>query len=162
MRLNYALVSIAIGIGATVLMDLWNFFLKRAFGIPSLNYCFLGRWVRHMPEGTFRHASIAKAPAKSFECQTGWLTHYTIGPTLTIVFVAIVSESWLEQPRPLPALIFGLATVVFPMFVMQPSLGLGIASSRTPDPTKARLKSLATHLVFGIGLYVTALGVRHL
>jgi hypothetical protein len=41
---------------------------------------------------------------------------------------------------------------------MQPSLGLGIAASRTPKPTRARLKSLATHAVFGLGLYVCAMG----
>jgi hypothetical protein len=51
---------------------------------------------------------------------------------------------------------------VFPFFVLQPSLGLGIASSRTPNPTQARLKSLMTHTVFGVGLYVCALGVSYL
>ncbi len=55
---HYILGAIAIGIGATLLMDLWNLFLKRAFGIASLNYCLLGRWLRHMPGGTLRHASI--------------------------------------------------------------------------------------------------------
>ena len=39
------------GIGATLLMDFWNLFLKRAFSIASLNYCLLGRWLRHMPGG---------------------------------------------------------------------------------------------------------------
>jgi hypothetical protein len=46
--------AIAIGIGATLVMDLWNLFLKRTFGIPSLSYCLLGRWVRHMPEGSLK------------------------------------------------------------------------------------------------------------
>jgi hypothetical protein len=44
---------------------------------------------------------------------------------------------------------------------MQPSFGLGIAASRTPNPTQARLKSLVTHTVFGIGLYVCALGMGY-
>jgi Protein of unknown function (DUF2938) len=56
---------------------------------------------------------------------------------------------------------FGIGTVVFPFFVLQPSLGLGIASSRTPNPTQARLKSLATHAVFGFGLYGCALGASY-
>jgi len=43
---NYILGAIAIGIGATLVMDLWNLFLKRTFSIPS-NYCLLGRWLRH-------------------------------------------------------------------------------------------------------------------
>jgi hypothetical protein len=58
-------------------------------------------------------------------------------------------------------LLYGIGTVVFPFFIMQPSLGLGIAASRTPNPTQARLKSLLTHSVFGVGLYVCALGVSY-
>jgi hypothetical protein len=151
----------AIGIGASLVMDLWNLFLKRTFSIPSLNYCLLGRWLLHMPGGTFRHSSITNAPQKPFECAAGWIGHYTIGVVFTLVFVVLVSDDWLARPTLLSALLYGLGTVVFPFFVMQPSLGLGIASSKTLNPTQARLKSLATHTVFGIGLYVCALAVSY-
>jgi hypothetical protein len=156
------LAAIGIGIGATLVMDLWNLFLKRVFGIPSLNYCLLGRWLRHMSGGTFRHASITAAPQKSSECAAGWIAHYTIGVAFALVFVLFISRDWLARPTLLPALLYGVATVVFPFFIMQPSLGLGIASSRAPNPTQARLKSLATHTVFGIGLYASGLGVSYL
>ena len=159
---NYILRAIAIGIGATLIMDLWNLFLKRALGVPSLNYCLLGRWVSHMPAGTFRHASIAAAPPKPFECAVGWIAHYTIGITLALVLVILTSGEWLARPTLLVALLYGIGTVVFPFFVLQPSLGLGIASSRTPKPMQARLKSLVTHTVFGFGLYICALGVSYL
>jgi len=159
---HYILGAIAVGIGATVVMDLWNLFLGRVFRIPSLNYCLLGRWLRHMPGGTFRHASIAAAPQKTFECTVGWIAHYTTGVVFTLVFVFLASGDWLARPTFLPALLYGIATVVFPFFIMQPSFGLGVASSRTPNPTKARLKSLVTHTVFGVGLYVCALGVSYL
>jgi hypothetical protein len=153
--------AIAIGIGATLVMDLWNLFLKRTFNIPSLNYCLLGRWVRHIPEGTLRHASIAAAPKKSLECTVGWIAHYTMGVVFALVFVVFASGAWLARPTVLPALLYGIGTVVLPFFLLQPALGLGIASSRTPNPTQARLKSLATHTVFGVGLYVCALGVSY-
>ena len=153
--------TIAVGIGATLLMDLWNLFLKRRFGIPSLNYCLLGRWLRHMPGGTFRHANITAAPQKSSECMVGWVAHYTIGIGFALVFVLLVSREWLAQPTLLPALLYGIATVVIPFFIMQPSLGFGVASSRAPSPAQARVKSLATHTGFGIGLYVCALGVGY-
>jgi hypothetical protein len=159
---NDILGAIAIGIGATLVMDLWNLFLKRTFGIPSLNYCLLGRWVSHMPEGTLRHANIAAAPQKPLECPVGWIAHYSIGVVFALVFVVFTSGGWLARPTLLPALLYGLGTVVFPFFIMQPSLGLGIAASRTPSPTQARLKSLVTHIVFGVGLYVSALGVSYL
>ena len=153
--------AIAIGLGATGVMDLWNLFLNRMFRIPSLNYCLLGRWVRHMARGTLRHASIAAAPQQAHECAAGWIAHYSIGVVFALVFVALTSGEWLARPTVLPALLYGIGTVVFPFFVMQPSLGLGIASSRTPNPTRARLKSLATHGVFGVGLYVSALALGH-
>ena len=151
----------AIGVGATLLMDFWNLFLKRAFSIPSLNYCLLGRWVRHLTEGTVRHASINAAQPKPLECTVGWISHYTIGVAFALAFVVLVSSEWLARPTLLPALLYGVGTVVFPFFIMQPSFGLGVAASRTPRPGQARLKSLMTHTVFGIGLYVCALGLSY-
>jgi hypothetical protein len=156
---NEILGAIAIGAGATLVMDLWNLFLQRTFGIPSLNYCLLGRWLRHMPGGTLRHASIAAAHQKPLESTVGWIAHYTIGVVFALVFVVSASGDWLARPTVLPALLYGIGTVVFPFFIMQPSFGLGIAASRTPNPAQARLKSLVTHSVFGLGLYLWALGV---
>ncbi len=161
METHLILGAIAVGIGATLLVDLWNLFLKRAFGIRSLNYCLLGRWLRHMPEGTFRHVSIAGAPQKPFECAVGWIAHYTIGSVLALVFVLLEPADWLAQPTLLPALLYGIGTVVFPWFIMQPAFGLGIASSKAPDQMQARLKSLMTHTIFGCGLWVCALAVSH-
>ena len=159
---HYILDAVAIGVGATLVMDLWNLFLKRSFSIPSLNYCLLGRWLRHMPGGTFRHSSIAAAPQKPFECMTGWIAHYTIGVMFTLVFVVLASGDWLARPTVLPALLYGIGTVVFPFFIMQPAFGLGLAASKAPHPTQARLKSLLTHTVFGIGLYVCARAASYL
>jgi hypothetical protein len=159
---NYILAAVVIGAGATLLMDLWNLFLKRRFDIPSLSYCVLGRWLRHMPEGSLRHANINAAPPKPFECTVGWVAHYSIGVVFALAFIVLTSGEWLARPTLLPALLYGIVTVVFPFFIMQPSFGLGIAASRTPKPLQARLKSLATHTVFGLGLYVCALGVSYL
>lgn len=160
-ELKNILGAIAIGIGASLFMDVWNLFLKRILSIPSLNYCLLGRWLLHMPGGTFQHARIAAAPQKPFECAVGWIAHYTIGVVFALVLVALASGDWLESPTLLPALLFGIGTVVFPLFILQPSFGLGIASSRTLNPTQAMLKSLLTHTIFGVGLYVCALGVSY-
>ena len=154
--------AIAIGVGATLVMDLWNLFLKRAFGIVSLNYCLLGRWLSHIPEGTVRHSNITLAPPKPLECTVGWMAHYSIGVVFALVFVALLTGDWLARPTPLPALLYGVGTVVFPFFILQPSLGLGLAASRAPKPSQARLKSLMTHAVFGGGLYLCALAVGYL
>lgn len=156
------LSAMVIGVGASLLMDLWNLLLKLTFGIPSLNYCLLGRWLRHMPSGTLRHASISAARPMRLECLFGWVAHYTIGAGLGVGFLFVVSGALLAQPAFWPALLWGIGTVVFPMFVMQPALGLGIAASKTAHPTQARAKSLATHAVFGVGLYCCATALNWL
>ena len=69
---------------------------------------------------------------------------------------ALVGPDWLARPAFLPALLFGLGTVVFPYFVLQPALGLGLASAKAPNPVAARWKSLGTHAVFGTGLWLVA------
>jgi hypothetical protein len=156
MTMLYILEAVLMGVGATLLIDLWALVLRRAFSVRSLDYCLLGRWVLHIPRGVVKHDNIAAAAPQPHECTVGWATHYLIGTAFAIVFVLLVSEGWLARPTLLPALAFGAATVVVPFFTLQPSLGLGIASAKTPHPNRARLKSLMTHSVFGVGLYVSA------
>lgn len=157
----YVVEAVLVGLGATLLIDLWALFLRRAFSIPSLNLCLLGRWVLYIPEGKIVHESITATPPKSHECTVGWITHYLIGTAFALLFVLLASGSWLARPTLLPALAFGIATVLVPFFTMQPSFGLGVAASKTPHPNRARLKSLMTHSVFGVGLYVCAYVLSH-
>ena len=152
--------AVVVGLGATFFTDAWAALLARAFAIPAPNYCFVGRWLRHMSDGTFKHPSIAAAAPQPGECATGWLAHYTIGVLFALAFVALATPQWLQAPTLLPALAFGIVTVAFPFLLMHPSFGLGIAASKAPNPTQARLRSLMAHAVFGVGLYLAALLMR--
>lgn len=159
MKIELLIGAVAVGLGATLVMDLWAVSLKRVFNIPSSSYCLVGRWLRHMADGAFKHPSISAAAEKPAECAIGWIAHYAIGVLFALALVAWVTPQWLRSPTFMPALIFGLATVAFPFFVMHPSFGLGLAASKAPNPTQARLRSLMNHAVFGVGLYVSALFV---
>ncbi len=154
--------AIFIGLGATLMFDLWALFLKYAFKITPSNICLVGRWLRYMPEGIFIHANIASAPQKRAECTVGWIAHYMIGITFAIVFVALVGNNWLRHPTLMPAIVFGIVTVVAPFFIMQPSFGLGFAAAKMPNPMQARLRSLMNHAAFGAGLYLFALLINWL
>jgi hypothetical protein len=157
----FVLSVIIVGVGATVIIDLWALFLRRALNVASLSYCLVGRWLLHMPGGTFTHASISAARQKRSECAVGWIAHYATGVVFAAALSVLAPGNWLARPTLLPALAFGIGTVLLPFLIMQPSFGLGIAASRTPNPTQARLKSLATHFVFGLGLFVSAVAVRY-
>jgi hypothetical protein len=147
--------AVVIGAGATVIMDLWALFLRRAFGVASLDFALLGRWIGHFADGQFRHERIAAAAPVRGERVIGWAAHYAIGVTFAAVLLAIAGPQWLEHPTLLPALAVSYATLVAPFFVMQPAMGAGIAASKTPHPNAARLRSVVTHTVYGIGLYVS-------
>jgi hypothetical protein len=153
----YFLIPVFIGIGATLTFDLWALFLKYAFKVTPSNFCLVGRWLRYMPEGIFRHSNIGTAPQKSGECTVGWIAHYLTGIAFAVMFLAFVGGNWIQTPRIFPALIFGIITVSAPFFIMQPALGLGVAASKTLNPARARLRSLMNHVVFGFGLYIFGL-----
>ena len=162
-NLAYFLIrAILIGLGATFTFDLWALVLKHAFKITPSNICLVGRWLRYMPEGIFKHSNIAASPQKSAECTLGLIAHYMIGIMFAIAFIALVGNNWLQHPTLIPAIIFGAVTVLAPFFLMHPSFGLGFAASKTSNPTQARFRSLMNHTAFGIGLYLFGLLVSRL
>jgi hypothetical protein len=149
----YLMSVLIIGAGATAATDIWAVLRKRLLGVPTPNWELVGRWLAWMPRGRFRHESIAAAPPVRNERWIGWAAHYVIGIIFAGVLLSAVGSAWLEAPTILPALLVGVGAVAAPFLLMQPGMGAGIAASRTPHPTAARVQSLITHGVFGLGLY---------
>jgi hypothetical protein len=145
-----------VGIGATLILDLWSLALKTVFRVPFPNYTMVGRWIGYFPRGRFLHKSVAAAPAVDAERLIGWIAHYGIGILYAGLLVAFVGADWLSAPTALPALIIGIVTVAAPFFIMQPAMGAGFASSKAEKPNVARARSLAAHAAFGLGLYLSA------
>jgi hypothetical protein len=154
--LDLLLRGAVMGIAGSALMDAWSAVLRRRFGVPTLDYRLLGRWIGHFPRGQFRHQRIAQAEPVRGESAIGWLAHYAIGVTFALVLVAVWGSAWLDSPTIWPALAVGLGTIVAPWLVMQPAMGLGFAGARSPHPAATRLRNLGTHAVYGIGLYLAA------
>ncbi|WP_151744818.1 DUF2938 domain-containing protein [Acinetobacter calcoaceticus] len=147
--------ALCLGIGATIIMDIWLLILK-IFKIPTLNFAFLGRWIGWIFQGKFIHQSIAQSSQIKGEYLLGWIIHYSVGVIFALSFLCIVGSDWLIHPQFYSALLFGLVTVLIPFFIMQPAMGSGFISSKTPHPFLNCLKSLLNHSVFGCGLYLTA------
>ncbi len=148
--------TVAIGVGATLVMDAWALGLRQ-LGIPSLDFALLGRWLGHLPRGVWVHERIAAAAPIRGERVLGWGAHYAIGVTFAALLMATFGLGWARAPSMPPALLVGVVTVAAPLFVLQPALGAGIASSKTPRPVFNTLKSVVTHTVYGVGLYLAAL-----
>jgi hypothetical protein len=156
---DIAVRGLVMGVAAAALMDAWGLLLRRGFGIPTLDYAMLGRWIGNIPRGRLAHARMAAAEPVPGERPLGWLAHYAIGVAFAVLLLAAFGPGWAAAPTPWPALAVGLGTIVAPWFVMQPAMGAGIAGSRTPNPAATRLRNLGTHAVYGIGLYLAALAL---
>jgi len=142
--------ALFVGIGATALMDIWGVLRRPLLGLPRLDYALLGRWFGHMAAGRFRHRAIGAAAPVRGERLIGWAMHYLIGTGFAAVLLSVWGLEWLHRPTLAPALMVGLGTVVVPLLVMQPAMG----ARRTSHPGAARLQSLLTHTIYGIGLYL--------
>ena len=157
--LESAVPGIVMGVAGSALMDTWGLLLRRGFGIPTLDYALLGRWIGHMPRGRFAHRRIADAAPVPGERPLGYLAHYAIGVAFAVLLLAVAGPAWAQAPSLGPALAVGLGTIAAPWLVMQPGMGAGVAGSRTPRPWATRLRNLATHTVYGLGLYASAVAL---
>jgi hypothetical protein len=144
--------AVLIGAGATAFLDIVGAARTQAFGTPSLDYALVGRWLGYLPRGRLFHEAIAKSAPITGERPVGWIAHYLIGIAFAGVLL-FVWPDWAREPALMPALIVGIGSVAAPFLLMQPGMGFGVAASRTPNPTAARLRSLTTHTVFALGLY---------
>ena len=145
------------GVAGAASMDAWSLLLRRRFGIATLDYALLGRWIGHLPRGRFVHPRIAAASPIPGERPLGWLAHYAIGIAFAVPVVLVGGAAWTHSPTIWLPLLVGLGTIVAPWFVMQPAMGAGVAGARTPNPTATRLRNLASHTVYGIGLWLAAM-----
>lgn len=150
------MLAAGIGIGATMVMDLWLMLLKR-LGRKTLNFAFIGRWAGHVLRGKVAHRAIAQAAPIQGELALGWLLHYLTGIAFAGLLLAVTGSHWAQSPSLLPALLVGIVTVSVPLLVIQPCMGAGFASRNTPAPLRNCLMSTLNHAVFGVGLYASAL-----
>lgn len=151
-----------VGLGSTGVIDAWAWLRRRLFGTSAPNYALVGRWLGHMPRGRFRHRAIQAAEPVRGERWIGWSAHYLIGVGFAALLPLIWGVAWLRQPTLVPALVVGIGTVAAPFFAMQPGMGAGIAARHTARPGVARVQSLVTHAVFGLGLYAAGCLVQPL
>lgn len=154
--MDYTLSALSIGLGATAVMDVWVIARQRLLRIPPPSYGLVGRWLAYLTRGRFRHDPIAASPPVRGERVIGWTAHYLIGVAFAALLLALWGLDWARHPTLVPAAIVGVGSVAAPFLLMQPGMGAGVAASRTPHPAAARIQSLLTHAIFGLGMYAAA------
>jgi len=153
------LKSVLIGVGATAIFDVWVKLLAAA-GLPGANWTMGGRWFAHIPRGKLVHeGGIAASPSLPNETAIGWTMHYVTGIVFAAALLLIWGMDWARAPTLGPALIVGITTILLGWCVMSPCMGGGIAAQKRPDRWTVRAVQLSNHIVFGLGLWLTALAL---
>jgi hypothetical protein len=120
-------------------MDVWGIARARLLRAPAMSYGLLGRWIARIPRERFRRERVAASPPVRGESAIGWAAHYLIGIVFAAVLLAVFGVGWVRDPTIGPALMVGIGSVIAPFLLIRP----------------ARLQSVLTHTIFGLGLYAT-------
>jgi hypothetical protein len=111
-------------------MDVLGSVARRVGLVAGAKGQWIGRWYLGIARGQFVHSNIADAPEQAGEKRAALVGHYAIGIALGVLYV--VGTGWLGVSPGvfLVALGYGVATCVFPWFLMFPAFGFGLCSQR--------------------------------
>jgi uncharacterized membrane protein YeaQ/YmgE (transglycosylase-associated protein family) len=152
--MNLIVVGVVAGVLGTLVMDALNHLFARAGMISKIDMGMIGRMSAGWVRGRFCYRHPEEMERVANERLYGFITHYTIGVVLALIYVlgwdllvgGPVSAVW--------AFVYGVATTVASLFFVYPSMGFGVAGIRSPEGIKSPLSSLANHLFFGVGMAV--------
>jgi hypothetical protein len=148
------LAGIPAGVVATLTMDAAMVAASMigggAFASERTDLGVIGRWAGGLLRGRWRHVDASREDPGTLDVPLGLATHYLTGIALTEAFVL---APW-RRPAPMfaAAVAYGVATSVFPLFVLFPSLGYGAAGLRSGEAARLARIMLVGHTAFGAGI----------
>ena len=148
--------GVIVGVAATVTMDVLGSLARRADLVAGAKGIWVGRWYLGIARGQFVHSDIAAAPELAGEKRAALVGHYMIGIVLAVVYVVGASLLGVSPGGFLAAIGYGLATCVFPWFLVLPSLGFGAFGLKGPKELRLFTSSVLNHFFYGLGLWWSA------
>jgi phage shock protein PspC (stress-responsive transcriptional regulator) len=115
----------------------------------------IGRWFGYLLKGELRHHTILDTPPLRYEVALGLAVHYSIGVTLALIYFGFMQLT-ATAVTSLSLVIYGIATTVFPWFLLYPSWGYGWLGTRAPGDAHLIRMSVVNHVFFGLGLALWA------
>ena len=152
--MDLIVTGIVAGVLGTLVMDSLNHLFARLGILLKIDVRMIGRMFAGWADGRFRYSHPSEMQQVPNEKLYGYITHYAIGVGLAIPFVLGWAIFFGGPLSPVWALIYGVATTVASVFLVYPSMGLGLFGWRSPEGIRAPLSSLANHFFFGLGMAV--------
>jgi len=151
-----ALLGVAVGVAATVTMDVLGASARRLGLVAGAKGAWVGRWYLGIARGQLVHSDIAAAPELAGEARAAIVGHYLIGMVLAAFYVVGARLLGVRPGGLLAAVGYGLATCIFPWFLLLPALGFGVCGVKGPPELRLFRSSVLNHLFYGLGLWWSA------
>ena len=150
--------SLVVGIGSTLILDLWVTMVKKVAGIPPTDWGMVGRWLRGILRGNFvLNKRITSVPS-TIEKMTGWFFHYLVGIAYALLLLGFWGTSFALQPSLIPVLIIGVVVSTFAgLALLMPAMGGGFFGRKLPNQMLMIIYIIVAHIAFAIGQYGFAL-----
>ena len=147
------LAGVIVGVTGTVTMDILATISRKLDLSAGAKGEWVGRWYLGIARGHFVHSNIAISPKQSGEVRVALVGHYVIGITLAVLYVLGVRAVGLSPSSFFSAVGYGLATCIFPWFMMFPAMGFGLFGRNGTPEFRLFTTSLMNHFFYGLGLW---------
>ena len=143
------------GIVCCIAMDVWQRILFLTFNIPPTNWSITGRWFMMLisKKIIFNQNLDHENPVR-YELQIGWAFHYWVAIIYGFAYYFLLAVFDILDTSILSGLIFGLISVIVPLFFYLPVTGKGFMGNKTPNPALTILLSTSSHVVVGVFLAI--------
>lgn len=148
---------VVIALAAATFADIGRTLYGWLTGTPGANWSLSGRWFLMVFEGHPFTSDIGAEPPQPFEYPVGYGAYYAVSMAFAAAYL-ILFEFFLKRPLGLlNGFIFGLATIVCPLLLQMPAMGMGFFGLNTQMPLAIFGRTLVQHSCFGLGLGAGAL-----
>ncbi|MCJ2181306.1 DUF2938 domain-containing protein [Novosphingobium sp. 1949] len=152
-----AVFALVVGIGATVVLDLWALALRHALGVAGANWGIVGRWLMGLGSGNVIYRGTDLSAPTRAEKALGWAFHYLVGLGYAALYPLVWGAGFLNAPRVLPVVLVGFVfSTLAGLVVLTPCLGGGVFARKAPDQPRRIALSLVNHTVFAVAQFALA------
>jgi len=151
---NLIYFCLFVGVGSTILLDLWVTLVEKATSIPPTNWGIVGRWIIGIPNGHWTLDTSVNHEPTVTEKVLGWLFHYIVGIAYAVLIILLFGAGFIDSPSIMPVIIVGLIlSTLAGLAILMPALGGGFMGRLIPNWFATFIYLVIAHAIFAIGQY---------
>ncbi|SEQ81713.1 Protein of unknown function [Rosenbergiella nectarea] len=146
--------SLVVGIGSTLVLDLWGMLLFKLKGTTPTDWGSVGRWLLGLRQGAWVAIQQDTRPPSAVEKISGWTFHYLVGVAYAVILVIGWGMPFIQAPTLLPIILVGIVlSSIAGLMLFMPAMGAGFCGRKIPNRGAAIIMMIIAHTVFALGQY---------